>query len=85
VHIEKRPALKRFRLFTGRIAVGKRAKSRKIKPRITTRKTIMSQQKTYTPSPQLKANQERAAKLYPHRLITPGGIGNETQYPQKTN
>lgn len=31
----------------------------------------------YRTPPQLRLNQERASKVYPHRLITPKGIGNE--------
>ena len=31
----------------------------------------------YRTPPQLRMNQERASKLYPHRLITPKGVGNE--------
>lgn len=33
----------------------------------------------YRTPPQLRLNQERAAKLYPHRLITPKGVGNGTE------
>lgn len=29
---------------------------------------------------QLRLNQERAAKLYPHRLITPKGVGNGLEF-----
>lgn len=31
----------------------------------------------YSPGPQMQINLERAAKVYPHRLIAPKGIGNE--------
>lgn len=30
----------------------------------------------YKPSHQMKINMERSAKLYPHKLITPKGVGN---------
>lgn len=33
--------------------------------------------KEYTPSPQMVANLARSAELYPHRLVTPRGIGND--------
>lgn len=36
----------------------------------------LHKQGTYKPSPQMSINQQRAAELYPHRLITPDGVGN---------
>lgn len=39
-------------------------------------------QKQYRYSEQMKINLERAKKLYPHRLITPKGVGNEKEYSQ---
>lgn len=36
----------------------------------------------YRPSPQMQINQQRAAELYPHRLITPDGIGNGIDHGQ---
>lgn len=37
-------------------------------------------QGVYRPSPVLSINMARAAELYPHRLITPRGIGNEVTF-----
>lgn len=34
----------------------------------------------YKPSPQLSINQQRAAEVYPHRLITPTGTGNYREF-----
>lgn len=36
----------------------------------------LAQQGEYKPSSQMQINLERAAKVYPHSLITPNGIGN---------
>ncbi|NYT25374.1 hypothetical protein H0A73_17375 [Alcaligenaceae bacterium] len=42
----------------------------------------VSEQGQYRPSPQLTINQQRAAELYPHRLITPDGVGNGIDHGQ---
>ena len=34
----------------------------------------------YRTPPQMRANQERAARVYPHRLFTPKGVGTEVAY-----
>lgn len=34
----------------------------------------------YRPNAQMSINQQRAAELYPHRLITPEGVGNGIEY-----
>lgn len=34
----------------------------------------------YHPSPQMQMNLERSAKVYPHRLITPEGVGNYREF-----
>lgn len=39
-----------------------------------------TKQREYRPSPQMQVNLQRAAKLYPHRLITQQGVGNGTEY-----
>lgn len=36
----------------------------------------LSQHGEYKPSPAMRINLERTKKLYPHRLVTPKGIGN---------
>lgn len=36
----------------------------------------LSKQGRYKTSAQMRINQQRAAEVYPHRLITPNGIGN---------
>lgn len=40
----------------------------------------LHKQGTYRPSAQMSINQQRAAELYPHRLITPAGIGNGAEF-----
>lgn len=37
-------------------------------------------QGVYRPSVQMSINQARAAQVYPHRLMTANGIGNDTQH-----
>lgn len=34
----------------------------------------------YSPGPQMQINLERAAKVYPHRLYTPDGVGNNKEF-----
>lgn len=42
----------------------------------------LHKQGTYKPSAQMSINQQRAAELYPHRLITPAGVGNGIDHGQ---
>jgi len=42
----------------------------------------LHEQGTYRPSPQMRINQDRAAEVYPHRLITPDGVGNGPECAQ---
>lgn len=39
----------------------------------------LQEQGVYRPSPALRENFRRAGELYPHRLITPEGVGNTLQ------
>ena len=40
----------------------------------------LHKQGKYKPSAQMSINQQRAAELYPHRLITPTGTGNYREF-----
>lgn len=40
----------------------------------------LAKQGTYKPSAQMSINQQRAAEVYPHRLITPTGTGNYREF-----
>lgn len=42
--------------------------------------SLYANRRPYQSGPQMSINQQRAAEVYPHRLITPDGVGNGREF-----